>query len=122
MDIFTLLKEKALDDPKRHPLVYVAEPGSLEAQRECLELFVSYLPNRYPDMYTYDSESESITVKPLNKTFGLKDWINIDRPTVTSLCFHNRSVGFRLRPSASNIPGSCEDFSNLYKYQLKPSS
>jgi dimethylamine monooxygenase subunit A len=72
-----LLKQKALDDPKRHPVVFVAEPSSLEAQRECLELHLSYLPVRYPDLYTYDKEGGgSITVKPLEKTFFIKDWID----------------------------------------------
>jgi dimethylamine monooxygenase subunit A len=71
-----LLKAKALDDPKRHPLVFVAEPDSLEAQRECLELHLSYLPVRYPDLYTYDKEAGSITVKPLDTTFFIKDWID----------------------------------------------
>ncbi|CAE8621260.1 unnamed protein product [Polarella glacialis] len=69
-----LLKQKALDDPARHPLTFVAEPDSLDAQRECLELFVSYLPGRYPDLYRYNASEESITVKPLDQTFALKDW------------------------------------------------
>jgi Protein of unknown function (DUF3445) len=71
-----LLKAKALDDPQRHPFVFVAEPDSLEAQRECLELHLSYLPLRYPDLYTYDKEAGSITVKPIDTTYFIKDWID----------------------------------------------
>jgi hypothetical protein len=72
-----LLKQKALDNPERHKLVYVAEPGSLEAQQELLELFLSYLPKRYPDMYTYDSDLKTITVSTpvFTKTFRLDDWM-----------------------------------------------
>ena len=69
-----LLKQKALDDPDRYPLVFVSEPESLEAQRECLELFLDYLPRRYPDMYVYHSSSNSITVKPIETTFFIKDY------------------------------------------------
>jgi hypothetical protein len=73
------MKKQALDDPARHDVVYVQEAGSLEAQAEVLELFVAYLPKRYPDMYSYDPKENSITVHPLDgETFQLSDWA--DRP------------------------------------------
>jgi hypothetical protein len=68
------LKKKALEE--RHSQVFCAEPDSLEAQRECLELFVDYLPKRYPDLYSYDNKKLCITVKPVNTTFLLDDWWN----------------------------------------------
>jgi hypothetical protein len=69
-----LLKKKALDNPARHPIVYVAEPGSLDAQVELLELFTSYLPVRYPNLYTYDSNAKTIYCKPIDETFSIDDW------------------------------------------------
>lgn len=68
------LKKKALDDPKRLPFVYVAEPDSLDAQRECLELFIDYLPRRYPEFYSFDKEANAITVKPIDTTFQVEDF------------------------------------------------
>jgi len=56
------MKQKALDNPRRKPLVYVAEQDSIDAQQECLELFLSYLPKRYPNLYTYDENAQTITV------------------------------------------------------------
>jgi hypothetical protein len=69
-----LLKKKALDDPKRNKVVFVAEKDSLEAQRECLELLVDYLPKRYPDLYQYHPENKTIFVQSLETTFCVKDW------------------------------------------------
>ena len=71
-----LMKEKALDDPKRYPKVFVAEDDSLEAQKECLLLFLSYLPRRYPDLYDYDHKANTIHVVPIDKTFAINDWID----------------------------------------------
>ena len=34
---------------ERREQCWVAEPCSLEAQREALELFLDYLPQRFPD-------------------------------------------------------------------------
>ena len=70
-----LLKQKALDNTERHKLVYAAEPESLQAQHEVLELFVSYLPKRYLDWYKYDSDLKSITVHTpvIVETFRLDD-------------------------------------------------
>mmetsp|Transcript_1276 Transcript_1276/g.1632 ORF Transcript_1276/g.1632 Transcript_1276/m.1632 type:complete len:413 (-) Transcript_1276:212-1450(-) len=69
-----LLKEKALKDPKRYPKVFVAEEDSVEAQQECLKLFLSYLPRRYPDLYVYDETANTIRVVPLDKTFVVDEW------------------------------------------------
>jgi hypothetical protein len=68
------LKKKALDDPQRHPFVFVAQPESLNAQRECLDLFLEYLPRRYPEEYVYDNAAKTITVKCIDTTFHVKDW------------------------------------------------
>jgi hypothetical protein len=72
-----LLKQKALDNPERHKLVYAAEPESLQAQQELLELFVAYLPIRYPEFYTYDNDLKTITVHTpvFTKMFRLDDWM-----------------------------------------------
>jgi hypothetical protein len=71
-----LLKKKALDDPQRFPHVFVAQPESLDAQRECLDMFLAYLPRRYPDQYVYDTVSNTITVKCINTTFHISDYYN----------------------------------------------
>jgi hypothetical protein len=68
------LKKQALDDPAKHDVMIVAEPDSVPAQQECLDLFVSYLPVRYPDLYTFDKTANSIYVKPIDETFSLDDW------------------------------------------------
>jgi hypothetical protein len=68
------LKKQALDDPVKHDIMIVAEPDSVPAQQECLDLFVSYLPVRYPDLYTFDKTANSIYVKPIDETFSLDDW------------------------------------------------
>ena len=73
------LKEKALNDPLRHPQLFVMEPESLDAQQETLELFMAYLPERYPDTYVYDKQENKITVVLSNqhrqkKTYFLDDW------------------------------------------------
>jgi dimethylamine monooxygenase subunit A len=71
-----LLKKKAFDDLTRHPFVYVEEADSLDAQRECLALFLEYLPRRYTEEYTYDSTANTITVKCIDTTFHVEDWYN----------------------------------------------
>jgi hypothetical protein len=68
------LKKKALDNPERHPIVFVAEPESLDAQRECLELFLDFLPKRYPDLYTHDATWNTMYVQPIETTFRIADW------------------------------------------------
>lgn len=69
-----LLKRKALDDPKRFPKVFVAEPDSLPAQQECLDLFLSYLPKRYPNLYSYNKTCNTLYVKPIDTTFKIDEW------------------------------------------------
>ena len=71
-----LLKKKALDDPQRFPQVFVAQPESLDAQRECLDMFLDYLPRRYPDQYVYDKELNTISVKCIDTTFRVMDYYN----------------------------------------------
>jgi hypothetical protein len=69
-----LMKKRALDDPARHDIVYVQEESSIPAQSELLELFMAYLPKRYPDIYSYNVQEKSVTVHPLDTTFRLDDW------------------------------------------------
>jgi hypothetical protein len=66
------MKKQALDDPERN--VFVAEEDSLKAQEETLELFLGYLPKRYPDLYQYDPKAGTIHVFPIDTTFVLDDW------------------------------------------------
>lgn len=73
-----MLKKKNMNDPEKHKLKFVMEPESLPAQVETLELFMAYLPDRYPEMYTYNKEDHSITVHPIQTTFKLDEWV--DRP------------------------------------------
>jgi dimethylamine monooxygenase subunit A len=70
-----LLKAKAYNNPIRYPSVYVYEEESIAALEECLELFISYLPKRYPDLYQYDSINNSLYVVPLKETFMISDWM-----------------------------------------------
>jgi dimethylamine monooxygenase subunit A len=71
-----LLKKKALDDPQRFSHVFVAQPESLEAQRECLDMFLEYLPRRYPDLYVYDKELNTIHVTCIDTTFQINEYYN----------------------------------------------
>lgn len=72
------MKAKALNDPTRKSDVFVFEEDSIDAQRECLELFLHYLPNRYPDLYQYESKTNCLYVKPLNETFHIDEWMMMD--------------------------------------------
>lgn len=90
------LKERALANPQRYPQVLVHEPtiDTLDAQRETLEFFVAYLPERYPEIYQYDKETHSILLTtpdppcnrsdnsdnsgPLQRTYRIDDYA--DRP------------------------------------------
>jgi hypothetical protein len=66
-----LMKEKALNDPARHPSLFVAEDDDecLNAQNEVLELFLEYLPMRYPSEYQYDPVAKVLRVNALDSTF-----------------------------------------------------
>lgn len=69
------LKQKNLDE--NHSECFVMEESSLDAQREVLDLFLSYLPRRYPDIYMCDATSGTISVTlPSSKVlkFRLDDW------------------------------------------------
>jgi hypothetical protein len=48
---YLLLKKKALEDHTRRSKVFQSLDTSLECQRECLELFIDYLPKRYTQIY-----------------------------------------------------------------------
>ena len=71
-----LMKQKALDDPQRFNQVFVAQPESLSAQRELLDLFLAYLPRRYPDEYVYDPAKNTIHVNCIDTTFQINDYYN----------------------------------------------
>lgn len=66
------LKEKDHLFSKRHPDVFQAEAGSLEAQAEVLSMFMDYLPQHYPQIYERDGDS--ITVKPIGRTYASPDY------------------------------------------------
>ena len=71
------LKAKAYD--KAHAEHFVMEEDSIAAQQETLELFLAYLPKRYPEKYVYDKESHSIKVAlsqnpPKQETYRIDDW------------------------------------------------
>ncbi|CAB9501718.1 Protein of unknown function (DUF3445) [Seminavis robusta] len=68
------LKEKALDDPERTVFVAESDDMCIKAQQECLELFLQYLPQRYPDLYSYNKQQNTIHVKPLGSTFYINDY------------------------------------------------
>ena len=74
------IKQRNLDDPLRRDQVFVMEADSVAAQRETLDLFMAYLPQQYPHLYTYNAQDHSITVHPLNTTFSLNDQRWKDRP------------------------------------------
>lgn len=57
------LKRAALADADRRRRVLVAEPGSLAAQAETLELFLDYLPRRYPEHYSVEGAREGRVVR-----------------------------------------------------------
>lgn len=69
-----MLKKKAYDNPQRFPEIFVALEQSLNAQRECLDLFLDYLPRRYPDLYVYNQELNTITVKCIATTYHIADY------------------------------------------------
>ena len=73
-----MLKKKNMDDPVARKIKFVMEEESLDAQMETLELFMAYLPDRYPEMYTYNKQEHSITVHPIETTFMIDEWM--DRP------------------------------------------
>ncbi len=76
LEIELRMKMKALDDPKRFPEIYVEEKDSIPAQQEVVDLFLEYLPRRYPEHYVYDKEWNTIHVNCIDTTFHVKDWYN----------------------------------------------
>jgi dimethylamine monooxygenase subunit A len=69
------LKEKNLNE--RRDICFVMEKTSVPAQREVLDLFLHYLPKRYPEIYTVDSSCQTITVRlgsNVTKTFLVSDY------------------------------------------------
>eukprot|EP00934_Nitzschia_sp_Nitz4_P001684 Nitzschia sp. Nitz4//scaffold11_size288233//250863//252131//NITZ4_000817-RA/size288233-processed-gene-0.188-mRNA-1//1//CDS//3329534203//1684//frame0 len=74
-----LQKHRALDDPIQREQCLVAEPDSLAAQEETLELFLSYLPRRYPDLYIYDEQAGTLYVTILDQEFVIDEWVKAGR-------------------------------------------
>lgn len=68
------LKQNALENPERSPRVYVQEADSVSAQKEVLDLFLHYLPRRYPEYYEYDPHEETITVMPFQQKHSIQDY------------------------------------------------
>ena len=68
------LKRNAFET--RHSAVFVAEERSLAAQTECLELFLDYLPKRYPELYVLEGlgEAQTITVVLTGETHRVADY------------------------------------------------
>ena len=68
-----LMKKNALDNPARYPSLFVAETDNecLTAQNEVLDLFVEYLPKRYPNEYRYDSMTKKLYVNALDREFHI---------------------------------------------------
>jgi hypothetical protein len=56
--------------------VFVAEERSLAGQTECLELFLDYLPKRFPELYTLTGTGaeQCITVKHTGETHRVADY------------------------------------------------
>ena len=74
------LKARAFSDPGRAPntagAAFVAEPCSLAGQAECLELFLDYLPKRYPAMYALAGAGagRTISVASTGETHAVADY------------------------------------------------
>ncbi len=50
-----------------HGRVFMAEPGSIEAQSEVLSMLMAYLPQHYPELYS--AKADTITIKPTGRTY-----------------------------------------------------
>ena len=95
------MKRRGFDTRREH--TFVAEPGSLPAQAEALELLLEYLPQRFPHMYSVrGGEADSggtgggirvvsVTVQSTGETHLVADYA--DRPL--ELCGRLVQVGFR---------------------------
>lgn len=69
------MKERNFQE--RREVCFVMEDDSRGAQREVLDLFLSYLPRRYPNIYTYDTKLNTIHVKlddNTTKVFRIEDY------------------------------------------------
>jgi len=71
-------KARALDDTARRDKLLVAEPDSVDAQRECLELLLSYLPSRYPELYSLSGSAADgslvLMVHPTGDRYTVSDF------------------------------------------------
>ena len=76
LEVELRVKMKAFDDPQRYPSIYVVEKDSIPAQQEVVDLFLEYLPRRYPEHYVYNKELNTIHVNCIDTTFYIKDWYN----------------------------------------------
>ena len=57
------LKRKAYDTRREGPnAVFVAEERSLAGQQECLELFLDYLPKRFPELYQLSGSGSELKI------------------------------------------------------------
>ena len=97
-----LLKQKNLNE--KHSECFVMEDSSLDAQQEVLELFLSYLPRRYPELYRYDASSRTISVKlPSSKVleFRLDDYTHAPLELCERIVQEDLIL---MRPDGTNAP------------------
>ena len=100
------MKRRGFATRREH--TFVAEPGSLHAQAEALELLLEYLPQRFPHMYSVRGgdagsggsgggrRAVSVTVQSTGETHLVADYA--DRPL--ELCGRLVQVGFRVYVNA----------------------
>lgn len=70
------VREKVEHFATRHAAVFAAEPDTLEAQAEVLEMLLDYLPKRYPDLWRVDGNE--VTIVPAGLTYRVDEFA--DRP------------------------------------------
>ena len=79
--------------------VWVAELESLDAQTECLELWLDYLPQRYPGVYQYNPPHGTISVATTGQTFYVNEWSHCPLKLCARLVQEDLIL---LRPSVSD--------------------
>ncbi len=70
------VREKAEHFATRQAAVFAAEPDTLEAQAEVLEMLLGYLPQRYPELWRVDGNE--VTIVPAGLTYRVEEFL--ERP------------------------------------------